>query len=133
LSYYLAHRQAPPLEVMLGAARWYHRRAVRATERVEGAIEREDANRRDQLATIKKLLALAVHPATPPEEAAWADAKAGELLAAYAEGLSGTDAAAIAAANANPGTRPPSTPRGARRTCTGSRRWMGRRDVRLAR
>jgi Protein of unknown function (DUF2786) len=101
LSYYLAHRQASPLEVMLGAMRWYHRRAVRATERIEAALEREDGNRRDQLATIKKLLALAVHPNTPPEEAASADAKAEELLAAYAEGLPGTEAGAIAAANAN--------------------------------
>jgi hypothetical protein len=101
LSYYLAHRQASPLEVMLGAARWYHRRAVRATERIEAALERDDASKRDQLATIKKLLALAVHPGTPPEEAASADAKAEELLAAYAEGLSGADAAAIAAATAN--------------------------------
>ena len=31
---------------------------------------------KDQLATIKKLLALAVHPGTPPEEAALANAKA---------------------------------------------------------
>jgi Protein of unknown function (DUF2786) len=101
LSYYLAHRQASPLEVMLGAARWYHRRAVRATERVEAALEREDESKRDQLATIKKLLALAVHPGTPPEEAASADHKAEELLATYAEGLSDSDAAAIAAANSN--------------------------------
>jgi uncharacterized protein DUF2786 len=101
LSYYLAHRQASPLEVMLGAMRWYHRRAVRTTERIEAADEQEDASKRDQLATIKKLLALAVHPGTPLEEAASADAKAEELLAAYAEGLSGSDAGAIAAANAN--------------------------------
>jgi hypothetical protein len=86
---------------MLGATRWYHRRAVRATERIEEAIEREEASKRDQLATIKKLPTLAVHPGTPPEEAASADAKAEELLAAYAEGLSGSDTAAIAAANAN--------------------------------
>jgi hypothetical protein len=101
LSYYLAHRQASPVEVMLGAMRWYHRRAVRVTERIEAADEQEDASKRDQLATIKKLLTLAVHPGTPPEEAASADAKAEELLAAYAEGMSGIDAAAIAAANAN--------------------------------
>ena len=58
----------------------------------------QEGNKRDQLATIKKLLALAlaIHPNTPPEEAASADAKAVELLAAYAEGLSGTDAAADA-------------------------------------
>ena len=64
---------------------------------------------RDQLAMIRKLLALAVHPGTPPEEAASADAKARELLAAYAEGLLaayaegllGADAGAIAAANSN--------------------------------
>ena len=86
---------------MLGAARWYHRRAVRATERVEAALEREDGDKRDQLATVEKLLTLAVHPNTPPEEAASARAKARELLAAYAEGLSGADAGAIAAANAN--------------------------------
>jgi hypothetical protein len=86
---------------MLGAARWYHRRAVRATERVEAAIEQEEASKRDQLATVEKLLTLAVHPNTPPEEAASARAKARELLAAYAEGLSGADAGAIAAANAN--------------------------------
>jgi Protein of unknown function (DUF2786) len=61
----------------------------------------EEASKRDQLATIKKLLALAVHPGTPPEEAASADAKAEELLATYAEGLSGADDGAIAAANAN--------------------------------
>jgi Protein of unknown function (DUF2786) len=101
LSYYLAHRQASPLEVMLGAMRWYHRRAVRATERIEAALEREDVDKRDQLATVEKLLTLAVHPNTPPEEAASARAKVRELLADYAEGLSGTDAAAIAAANAN--------------------------------
>ena len=94
LSYYLANKQASPLEVMLGAARWYYRRAVRATERIEAAL----GNKRDQLETIKKLLALAVHPNTPPEEAAAADAKAEELLAACAEGLPGSDAAA---ANAN--------------------------------
>jgi hypothetical protein len=81
--------------------RWYHRPAVWATERAEAALEQEDASKRDQLATIKKLLTLAVHPGTPPEEAASADAKAEELLAAYAEGLSSADAAAITAANAN--------------------------------
>ena len=81
--------------------RWYYRRAVQASERVEAALEREDGNKRDQLETILKLLSLAVHPNTPPEEAALARAKAQELLAAYAEGLSGIDAGAIAAANAN--------------------------------
>jgi hypothetical protein len=65
------------------------------------ALEREEASKRDQLATVEKLLTFAVHPNTPPEEAASARAKARELLADYAEGLSGTDAAAIAAANAN--------------------------------
>jgi hypothetical protein len=81
LSYYLAHRQASPLEVMLGAARWYHRRAVRATERIEAALELEDGNKRDQLAAVEKLLTLAVHRNTSPEEATLADAKAEELRA----------------------------------------------------
>jgi hypothetical protein len=66
---------------------------------LEAALEREDGDTRDQLATIKKLLALTVHPGTPTEEAATADAKAEELLAAYTEGLSGAAAGAIANAN----------------------------------
>jgi hypothetical protein len=35
-----------------------------------GGARTDDANKRDQLATIEKLLTLAVHPNTPPEEAA---------------------------------------------------------------
>jgi hypothetical protein len=42
-----------------------------------------------------------VHPATPPEEAASAHAKAEEMLAAYAEDLWRADAAAFAAPNSN--------------------------------
>jgi hypothetical protein len=65
--------------------------------------------------------------------AASADAKAEELLAGYAEGLSGTDASALAAANANR-DKAPSTRRGARPTCTtGSRRSISHRTGSSAR